>query len=74
MMRRTISLVHEKIRFSTIVCGFLACAILNATVYEASMAAQYLFSNNPLLPTRRLLTPTTFALKKSIVLSFKSGP
>ena len=39
IMRRTISLVNRKIRFSAIVCGFLACAIFNATVYDASMVA-----------------------------------
>ena len=43
IMRCTISLVHGKIRFSAIVCGVLACAILNATVYEASMADKFFF-------------------------------
>ena len=43
IMRRIISLVHEKIRFSDFVCGFLAHAILNATVCEASMVAKFWF-------------------------------
>ena len=42
-MRHTMSLVHGKIRFSAIVCGFLACTILNATVYESSTANKYYF-------------------------------
>jgi hypothetical protein len=40
-MTLTISLAHGRINFSAIVCGFLTFAILCATKYEDSMAAEF---------------------------------
>ena len=56
----------KKIIFSDMVCGFLASACHNSTMYEASMADKFLFWNNPLLSRRQILMSSTFTLKKSI--------